>query len=94
MWYYVHGDDWMALVQADNRAFAMGTVIGRGWTSMWDLDLAMPTPLPGLDDQIPEHYLNRKLGIEEAQELDRYMGGDGTFTVPAEEREVPWGSNS
>lgn len=42
--------------------------------------------LPRLDDQIPDHFLDRVLNLDELSEIDRILGGDGTFTIPASMR--------
>jgi hypothetical protein len=46
--------------------------------------------LPGLTDQIPEQYLDRRLDLDDLRSLDIYCGGDGTGTRPIEERDLPW----
>lgn len=60
----------------------------RGWVSIRQRTRVIP--LPGLIDQIPKSFLDRFLTVEDLRRLDRYCGGDGTGTIPASEREVPW----
>lgn len=42
--------------------------------------------LPRLTDEIPSRYYDRKLTREELMEIDRILGGDGSCTIPAHER--------
>lgn len=45
-------------------------------------------PLPRLTDQIPHTYFERYLSAQDLAQIDIILGGDGTGTVPADEREV------
>jgi hypothetical protein len=50
----------------------------------------MPTqiqPLPRLRDEIPPEYLERRLSAFDLSEIDVILGGDGTGTIPADQRE-------
>lgn len=98
MWYYIEiynpydsavtgacfiepfvGGEHVASLTAEMR----GYVSAHEWTRI--------VALPELSDQIPDEYLDTYLTVGDLRRLDVYMGGDGSGTVPASERVVPWG---
>lgn len=75
-------------IRAPGRTTAVMTAISRGLIGIFSKTDVRA--LPRLQDQIPDRFLDRRLELEDLQELDIYCGGDGTGTKSVDERVVPW----